>query len=105
MRWTSLAALSLALVPGLGAAGGSHETVAVQSMLVRGEVDYELVVTPVAPAIAGFPDPYLGKCSVFKVVGTFGRLRNSFGVPPGVTRAGHMAAIARLDAARRAKKT
>jgi len=89
-----LLALLAAIVCTSAIAGGSHEPVQIKIIKINSEVDYELVVIPVkAGAQEGYVDPYMGRCPVFTVRGTYS---HRYGFPPFVTRNAHLAALAHL---------
>jgi hypothetical protein len=77
-------------------AGGSHEAVQIKSIRVTNGTDYELVVTPLIPDRGGYLDPYMGRCDVFTVRGTYSTL-HSLRFPSFVTREGYLAALAYLS--------
>jgi hypothetical protein len=76
-------------------AGGSAESVKVISFVASGDSDYTLVVVPVTPpGSRSFPDPYMGHCEHFTVLGTYSRLAGlHLTQPPMVTRAAHLDAL------------
>jgi hypothetical protein len=91
-----LGALILVLICSSALAGGSYERVQVKSIRITNGTDYELVVAPLARSDPhGYVDPYMGRCTVFTVRGTYSRLQ-SIQFPSHVTRDGHLAALAYL---------
>jgi hypothetical protein len=91
-----LGALIGGLICSSAIAGGSAEPVQIKSIRISDGADYELVVEPVKrPDPTGYADPYIGRCAVFTVQGTYSRL-HSFKLPSFVTREAHLAALAYL---------
>ena len=87
---------------GAALAGGSDVPVRVIAFSASADSDYTLVVEPVTPAKPdAFPDPYLGHCPRFTVVGTYSRLAGfALSQPPMVTHNAHVEAVRYLrDAA------
>jgi hypothetical protein len=80
-------------------AGGSYEPVQVKSIRITSGTDYELVVAPLKrPERDGYVDPYIGRCNLFTVRGTYSTL-HSKQFPSFVTREAHFAALAHLSEA------
>jgi len=80
-------------------AGGSYEPVHVKSIRITNGTDYELVVAPLKrPERDGYVDPYMGRCALFTVRGTYSR-SHSIQFPSFVTRDAHLAALAHLSEA------
>jgi hypothetical protein len=76
-------------------AGGSDVEVAVVSFVASSDIDYTLVVEPVTPSpTEQYPDPYMGHCRRFTVLGTYSRLAGlHLTQPPMVTRTAHLDAL------------
>ena len=95
-----LGALIAGVVCVSATAGGSYESVEIKSLRITDGTDYELVVAPLKrPEPGGFVDPYMGRCAVFTVRGTYSRL-HSIQFPSFVTREAHLVALAHLSEAR-----
>ena len=78
-------------------AGGSYESVEVKSIRITNGTDYELIVAPLVRSDRdGYVDPYMGRCPVFTVHGTYSRLQ-AIQFPSHVTRDSHLAALAYLS--------
>jgi len=82
-------------------AGGSDVQVKVVSFVTRSDTDYMLVVTPVEPSQPElYPDPYMGHCHRFTVIGTYAWLAGiHLTQPPMVTRGAHLDALKYLRTA------
>ena len=76
-------------------AGGSDVQVAVVSFVASSDIDYTLVVEPITPPrTEQYPDPYMGHCHRFTVLGTYSRLAGfPLTQPPMVTRTSHLDAL------------
>ena len=100
-----LGALIVGVVSGAAVAGGSHVPVEIKSIRIINGSDYELVVAPLKrPEPGGYVDPYMGRCSLFTVRGTYSQL-HSVQFPSFVTRKAHLAALAHLSEAHAAGRT
>ena len=97
---TLLAAAAVLATP-VALAGGSSEQVKVISFSASGGSDYTLVVEPVAPPTPDqYPDPYMGHCKRFIVLGTYASLAGlHLAQPPMVTRSAHAEALRYLGKA------
>ncbi len=97
----ALLALSGLLGTAAAVAGGSDVQVVVVSLVASNDSDYTLVVEPVTPPQPGqYPDPYIGHCHRFTVIGTYSRLAGfDLTQPPMMTRAAHVEALGFLRAA------
>jgi hypothetical protein len=91
--------LLAALLCSSATAGGSYEAVNITTFRVTSGTDYELVVEPLKRQDSGgYVDPYMGRCAVFTVRGTYSWV-HSIRFPSHVTREGHLAALAYLSEA------
>lgn len=93
MRRQSLALLLALAVPISAIAGGSFLDVEVKEFVRTSESEYRMIVAPTQRIKRSRPDPYMGKCPLLTVIGTY---RKVDGAP---TREEHIAALSRLESA------
>jgi hypothetical protein len=88
-------------------AGGSDVQVRVVSFVSSSDTDYTMVVTPVTPSQPEpYPDPYMGHCLRFTVIGTYAWLAGfHLTQPPMVTRSAHLDAVKYLRTAADSNET
>jgi hypothetical protein len=88
-------------------AGGSYVQARVVSFVTSSDTDYTLVVAPVTPSQPEpYPDPYMGHCQRFTVIGTYAWLAGiHLTQPPMATRSAHLDALKYLRTAADSRAT
>jgi len=94
---TLVLAVAIALLGSVAFAGGSWESVKVESLTLLNSTDYELVVVP-EQSRSEYKDPYMGNCARFIVKGSYSWL-HSWRFREDVTRENHKAALAYIQQA------
>lgn len=79
-------------------AGGSFLDVEVRQFVRSSDTEYRMTVAPTQKIKRSLPDPYMGKCPLLTVVGTF---RKTDGSP---NREGHIEALSKIEAAYKEKR-
>ncbi len=98
MRQLLFALLVAVGVPNSATAGGSFLDVEVREFVRLSDIEYRMTVAPTQKIKRSFPDPYMGKCPLLTVVGTF---RKTDGSPD---RKAHVEALLYVEAAHKEKR-
>ena len=91
--------LLLALGAPVGAiAGGSFLEVEIRKFVRSSETEYRMIVAPTQRIKRPLPDPYMGKCPLLTVVGSFRKVEGS------PTREEHISSLSQIEAAYKDKR-